>query len=762
MQSRRIPLPPERWRPVVGRIALGICLLLHLCGLHQRAFAQTSATGETPTPLITDGLIQSNQWIWVITKDNKPIQMNITLQELQRLRDATSLPVHLSNASLELQIAENVVDVQARFSIDSPGEGVVRRFDLRMDNCQLTEVSKFSSEGNTDAGQTVENQLIPSKEGYRWLHLSSQAGKHTVSLIAKSLVTENSDRRSAAIELPLVTTALDIHLPPNSVEERVRNEDLIESRTVDEKGVHLKVRSRGGSFTLSWRQSTVQAQVAAVEAKCDTLFEPVDLLDPAQFWSATSTVTIRWYGNQASNKVQIVLPSGAQWSSLQNPKLESFRLTTLMPTDPNSAEILEIENLDPTDFPPVENLKLQWRWLPQEQQVDRFSARLKLPTPQVIGVDSTEGNIELVFPSSFQALFEEGNGVRFIRQIQTSSLADQLLFQYRGQSASVALTFRKEQFQPIIRPTYRVHAFDDKLELTAWYKCTFDGANTEVGLIPGEWTIDEDSVCRVMDEDLPDGQETQPLSVQKLEDGSFIVSSRSQEIDGEQNRIEQLWRFVAFRSLNPANGAIQFQLPTFDRGRPIGQKMIDHGSGTLLLSSQNYQLLQSEESGLVGLLPDSYSTEYSGYSIPQLRQPNVFRFKRQGATPAWKGQVRQLPRQVRFEQKAEIEVLSGRAQIKQDYKIHVSNRSLKELAFSIHESVTPLAATADGLTLTLVPDQKDSSSPWRTYQVAGLPELLGDVQLSLRTTIVCQCITDYATGCSTCSTTRRPKSNKLS
>jgi hypothetical protein len=699
-------------------------------------------TTENPAPLITDGLIQSNQRTWVIGKDGRPM-LNITIQELQEMeqrdRKASELPVHLSTASLSLQIVDSVVDIQAQFSIDSPGDNVVRRFDLKMDNCQLIEIPQFSSD-QQPSGE-IGNRLIPSEEGYRWLHRSALPSKHAVRLDAKCLVAENSDRRNLAVELPQAITTLEIHLPTNSVEERVRNEDLIESRTVDEKGVHLKVRSRGGSFALGWRQSTAQAQVAAVEARCDTLFEPVDLLDATQFWSATSTLSIRWYGNQANNKVQILLPQGGQWSSLPYSELDRFRLTTLMPSDSNSVEVLEIENLDPTEYPVVENLKLQWRWLPQDQLVDRFSTRLKLSVPQIRGADSNEGNIELVYPNSFQTLFQEGPGVRFVQQSRISNLVgrQQMLFQYQGQTASIDLTFRKEQFQPVIRPTYRVHVYENKLELTAWYKCAFDGNNTEVGLIPGDWTIDEDSACRLIDENSPDSQESQPLSVQKMEDGSFILSSPIPDVEAEETRVEQLWRIVAWRNYSlDDNGAIKFQLPKFDRGRSIGQPVIDHGSGALLVSRENYLLLQSDEANSIGLLRDSFSSEYSAFALPQFRQPIAYRFQKHGGLPMWQGQVRLLPRQISAEQTAEIDVQNSRVQIKQDFQLQVANRSLTELRISLHEHATPVAASASGFSLSFDEVASQAGSPsagWRTYQLAGMPELLGNSQLTITSSI---------------------------
>lgn len=669
--------------------------------------------------------------------------LNITIQELQemerRLREASMLPVHLTAASLSLQVTKGVVDIQAQFEIDSPGDTTVRRFDLQMKNSQLTELPKFSN--GTESLDGSANRLIPSDEGYRWFHLAEQPGKHTVKLMAKCLVNENSDRSSFALDLPQATTALEIHLPPNSVEEKVRPEDLIESRVVDEKGVHLKIRSRGGNFFLGWRQSNVEARLAAVESKCVTLYEPVDLLDASQFWSATSTVSIRWYGNQATNKVQIVLPQGGQWGPLPYSELDRFRLTSLMPSEDNSVEVLEIENLDPSEYPAVEELKLPWRWLPQDQQVDGFSARLKLLVPQIIGADSNEGSIELVYPNAFRTLYREGPGVRFIQQSRAANLVgrQQMLFQYKGQNASLDLTFRKEQFQPIIRPTYRVHVHESKLELTAWFKCTFDGDNTEIGLLPGDWTVDEDTACRIIDENSPYTTESQPLSIQKLDDSTYMLSSQIPENEPEERRVEQVWRVVAWRSYNAADGhLIQFQLPKIDRGKSIGQAVVDHGSGALFVSSDNYLLLQSDDQDTIGLLRDSFSNEYSSYAESRFRQPVVYRFQRQGELPTWKGRVRLLPRQIAAEQTAEVDVRAGKIQIRQDFRLEIANRSLNELRILLHKQVMPESASVAGYRLSfeeLETPAGSASSDWRTYQLAGLPELLGTSQLSITSSI---------------------------
>ncbi|MFO0942819.1 MAG: hypothetical protein U0930_18945 [Pirellulales bacterium] len=560
----------------------------------------------------------------------------------------------------------------------------------------------------------------------------------------------------------MVGTVLEIDLPVGATEERVRSEDLIESRTSDDKGVHLKIRSRGGNFLLSWRPATAQAQVTAVEAKCNTLYEPADLLDSSQFWSATTTITVRWFGSQANARIQLVLPDGAQWNQLPYSEPDRFRITTMMPqsngtdTDP-SQEVLEIENLDTAEFPSIENLKLQWRWLPKEAKTDRLSAAVTLPVPRITGADSYEGNVEVVFPNAYQATYQEGNAARFVQQGRVANLVgrQQIQFQYKGSEASVQLNFRKEQFQPVVQPVYHVHVRENRLELTGWIKSTFDNSFAELGILPGEWRIEDDLACVLSDSSTPNSNDTEPLLLQKLEDGSFLFRPRELNTEDDDRQVEQMWRFVAWQPIEAGKPDLQFQLPQIDRGRSIGQKMVDHGSGVLLVTSENYLLLQPDDSKLQGLMRSNFGTEYANYLTGQIRQPSAYRFQRQSPTPNWRGQVSVLARHIDVNQLAEFEVQSNRILIRQDFDLKISNRALSELELQIRDDSTPIRATLAGLTLTLTPVSSAQTAAatnepsWRSYRLEGFPELLGDNQLSLLSSISFDAPTDKSSTANT-------------
>lgn len=744
--------PPDRGRTVPLRFQTAVALFLAivvqlLAGVSQAA--QPPSAGQDGL-FNKQGEIQGGQRFWII-KDGKPI-LSITAGELQELerkaRESEDLPTVLAGGAISVEVGEHSGLVQARFSTESQTVfNSVRRFDLQLRNFHITEAPKFTVEQGDSNG--VENQLVTTEDGYRWLHHSPAVGKHSVQLVGKCLVNQSSDRRALNLDLPMIGSLVEVHLPPNAVEERLRAEDLLESKSTDEKGVHLKIRTRGGNFSLSWRLASAQAQFAAVEAKCNTLYEPTDLLDPAQFWSATTTLTVRWFGSQATDKIQIALPAGAQWSQLPYSEPDRFRITSMMPqaaaasdTEP-AIEVLEIENLDSTEYPSIENLKLQWRWLPRDLKVDRFSAQMTLPVPRLVGVDSHDGNIELVFPNAFQVNYHEGQGTRFVQQGRVANLVgrQQIQFQYKGSDASLQLTFRKEQFQPVIQPIYHVHVRENRIELSGWIKCTFDSKASELGLIPGNWKLEEDLSCKLLDATSPNSAETESLLTQRLEDGSFVFRSRDSDGDEEDRQVEQTWRFIAWQEYDAQSGVVEFQLPQIDRGRSLGQKIVDQGSGTLLVTSENFLLLQADESKLRGLLRGNFSNQLADYVGSTTRQPLTYRFQRLGELPLWRGQSKPLQRHVDVSQMAEIEVGANRILTKQDFKLSITNRALSDVQVSIRSDATPVRANVAGYVLSLVPlsvaqpAAASSETSWLNYRLEGLPELLGDAQLNIVTSI---------------------------
>jgi hypothetical protein len=638
-----------------------------------------------------------------------------------------------------IQASDAMANVQARLSIDCSGNNSVRKSELQLKQLHLVEPPGFSTQA-ADVSE-IRNGLITTEEGFRWLHLSQQPGKHSVSLVGKSLVTHSADRYTLNLDLPLASSTVDVELPANAVEERVRNDDLIESRLREQDGVKLKIRTRGGNFSISWRTAVGQAKVAAVEAKCDTLFEPTDLLDPAQFWTATSTISLRWYGTQAAEKIRIILPEGAQWSSLPYSEPDRFSITSVMPTDEGAAEtsveIVEVENLDTTDYPAIENLKLQWRWLPKHQQVDQFVNRLTVAVPKIEGVDAHDGSIELVFPNSFHAAYQEGPGVRFVQLSPAANLLarNQIQFQYKGSDASLQIAFRKEQYQPTIRPLYHVHFHKDRLQLTGWIKCAADSPSVELGLIPGSWTFDEDSACRLIDLDVPNSDETAPLAVKRLEDGTFILSAPDGQSGSSERRVEHVWRFEAWQDWKTdAAGQVEVQLPRIDRGRALGQVLVDHGSGSILLSSDNSLLLQADDGSSIGLLRDVVSGEVAPYVNSQYRQPLHYRFQRNSQPPLWKGRVNVLQQKVAVTQESVLTVKPKRILIEQDFQLAVSNRPLTELRVRVRNDASAVTAQLGEFALSFEPEvEQESSSDWKTFLLAGLPEVIGDVKLKIVT-----------------------------
>ena len=187
---------------------------------------------------------------------------------------------------------------------------------------------------------------------------------------------------------------------------------------------------------------------------------------------------------------------------------------------------------------------------------------------------------------------------------------------------------------------------------------------------------------------------------------------------------------------------MEFRLPLINRDVGGSEAPIDHGSGALLVTSENYLLMQPSEAHSQGLLPIPFSEELLPFNPPTGRTPLVYRFQSQQEPAVWVGKASFLPQQVMLEQQAEIEVQSSQIQIDQQFNLRIANRSINQLQLLVREDALPLAAEVGDYLLPyeevpVAPSaEADAAQPaWRQIRLIGLPDLLGEVRLSVQTAI---------------------------
>ncbi len=727
------------------------------------AKAETSRPTNSAVQL-KDGLIQPDQRVWIAERDGRAVlQYSLDdLRDLERIRrEATQMPALLESADLKIQVGEASADVQVDLLAQSGMHGAIQPFNVGLKSCQLVESPKFVAKDTAeslrqvelDTGIQTQQQVVPTVDGYQWLLLAPESTKHQLSLVAKTMVDRSTDRHSIAIDLPLVNTTVALDLPPNATEERVQDEDMVVSRVANEKSVHLEIRSRGGPFTISWRNESGGHRAGAIEAKSDTVYEPFDLLSSLQAWSVTTSINIRWSAADGSHKVVIKLPPGGQWSNVPYSEVERIRWTKqpvapdpTAESDQTPADVLVVENLDPASFSSVDNLVLEWRWQPNSTPSDSAPTKFNLLAPEIEGVDTHVGSISAVYPSRFEFSYAERPGTSFVEHNRSTELTqgrDQIQFSFNQPKAGFDVTFQKEQQFPTVRPIYRIHVGEERIELTAWLRCWFDGGPNELGLVAGDWTLDEGASNLLREANNPESLNFEALSVQRREDGSYSLSSRESESGANSLRSEQVWRLFAYRELSSDSTAknIEFQLPAIQRGSLAPE----YGSGILLVTSDDYLLLQPEQARCTGLWPEVFLPEYQSYVRPRMRPPQLFRFQSQGAAPTWIGRIASLPQLVRVNHQAEVDVASDRIQIAQQFDLRVTNRPLSQVRFRIREDVAPAQVYVDDQLLPYeeMPTEvasatsvdTDGGPNWKEIRLVGVREILGPAKVTVRTSL---------------------------
>ncbi len=732
---------------------------------------------DAPVPsILKDGMLQTDIRL-ELRADGGHVLTNITLEELRRLErqsnSASQLPAAtLLQSQIDVAVLGELANLEGKFDVQLGSGDVPALIDLRFGACRLTE-PPHKPEGILRSSF----QVNPETGSYQWLLLGETQSTHQLVLKGQTAIKQKADRFSLAIDLPPALTTVTVRLPANAIEERVRSEDLVE-RSLTADGVLLKINSRGGDFTLTWREQGATQRLAAMEAESNTTFE---IIDPLQPWSCSTNLSLRSYGNDTSNSFRIALPRGAQWRTFPSPVLDRFRVTAIAAaseqgelaaqataaTLANTPQLL-VEKIDPSATDAIE-LLLEWEWLPELTDNIDGAMQVKIPAPTISDVDSHEGTLNCIFQSSYAAVFQEGPGVRLMQQgrlhlQQGFSSRHQMQFQFDRQDFELSLSLRKEESLPTIRPTYKVHVDQHKLVLTAWFECSFDTnePRMEIGLIPGDWIVEENTARALRDVGSPYATDSEVLNVRREDDGSYILSGREPETGFNNNRrVEQVWRIVAQRSWSPDdNHALEFQIPEIKRIRANGTAEVDHGSGVLLLSSENNVVTRWRETASTSLLPDSFSTEYQKFVVEtRIREPLAYRFQSRGTTPTWAGIAEFLPQQINAEQHVVLEVLPGGILVRQDFDLRIANEPLTNLRMAVRDDIKSVPeVTIDGnlVSMQLVgnlttnallgealpstptevnAESKTKGHNWRQYQLVGAPKLLGTARLSIWTEV---------------------------
>lgn len=729
----------------------------------------------------------------------KPIFLpNVTAQELQQYRAQQSgmagVPFQYQSITVNAEVTNEIAELSGRFEI-SLGPKVERaNIPLYFGTCQLgVDRHQIESQG-------TYSHFYADSSGYHWTLLSTtddqqpagtgqtgeankvELARHAITLTGKSRITRDADRYSLRISLPTHPCRLSIQLPSNATDERVRNEDVL-VREKNDRGILLTIDSRGGDFTLFWRSRQAIKRVASVEAQSQTTFEIVDLQQP---WKATTNLSVRWYGNDASDQFRLRLPAGARWrttpqpdfgrygiSVVDGPEIQSEANTNNRAADSrpaDNAQELPVELLV-RNFEPAENqsidLLLEWEWSPQGEPDDAFAITTAIPAPFVSNVSLHRGTVECVYPSIYSVAFTEGATTQLIQQGRVadsfgSSRRQQ--FSFRKQPFDLQARFRLEQSLPTIRPTYQIAVDENKLVMTAWLDCSFDvnQHRLDVDVNFGDWILQENTAKALASRDDLFSNDGDVLRVRLKDDGSYVVTGTDPDPSSYATgrRVDQVWRLVAERSWTPdENNELEFRVPEIIRRSATGQSQRDHGSGSLIVTGTDNILLQWQETASTGLLSDSFSTENEKYvDRKSIRKPLAYRFQSRGTTPRWNGRAELLPQALTAEEKIDIQVLEQQVAVNQVFDLKVANVPLTGLSVAVSEEACTVEPQfyLDGILTyaqqvsTILPENRlpgnrtigdDSGSherdeaTWYVYQLIGAPALMGNSKLTIMTVV---------------------------
>ncbi len=666
----------------------------------QETDTSSSDSSAQPFPsILKDGTLPFEAELRIPDEDGNLVLIpNMSIEEYLRLTAPGAVGKSYQFESVEVTAiaTEDSANVDGKFSVRLAGDSKSAEIPLSFGTCQI---GSDPPTVETDA-TNYQDQFFADANGYRWVIFSESEPEErqlfSIALKGKSRISREGDRKTLRIALPYHNCVVRVRLPADSFGETVRAEDVIESRNLIDDQVELAVRTRGGDFTLSWRAQETLTTASSIESQSVTTFE---IGDPKEPWAATTTLSVRWYGNEVADAFTIQLPENARWQSFPEEDFERYTVATTNlgrssgddPTDYSSMDSadLEITNLSPSQYRSIE-LTLEWEWLPQSSSSDSGVMETRVPIPSLLGVDSHSGTIDCICPASYQVVFTEGAGVRLARRNEVASTYANQRFQFRfdGDPFELTLLFRSEQSLAIVRPIYYVQVQSQKLVLTAWLDCSFDANQRPLSLDIdfGEWTPIENSGQVVPDLLIPYDTGGDALQLTTGPNGRTRLSrdDYSQDSTTSYRRSRQIWRVIAELAWDAASSDLSFRIPSIMRGQSENR---DRGAGVLLISSEDSVLVQWSESSN-GLLRDTLPEKYAALVQGDLdRSPLAFRFQGRPEDSFWTGSVTVLPQLITAREQARIEVIDDVAVISQTFRLNIANTPLTQARFRVPNSL---------------------------------------------------------------------------
>ena len=692
--------------------------------------------------------------IYLEGPEGKIFVPNVKLQDLQEYKESISgvrgAPFQFSDIQIEGTANSDYLDLTGAFQVELGPRTQKAEIPLKFGACQIgINAPEIDSEGTV-------SQFFADASGYRWILLvlkdaSDKTSSHRISLAGKCRIARESERRSIRIPLPQHPTRLVFNLPAGAQDIRARQDEIVSQQATD-SAVRVTIDSLGGDFTLSWRENTSISGLATIEADSATSFTVVDLSQP---WRATTNINLDWYGPNAPSTVTLQLPPGAQWRTLPQSGFGRYSITSLDPRElsvdapQGAAALLQIENFDPAETTSI-SVQLEWIWSPNLEVVDKLNTKVGLAVPTIDGVSLHNGTLDCTFQSQFSALFQTGAGAQLLglRRLSDGTGNQQLRFSFTREDIDIGLTLRREESAPTVRPTYLVQVDRNKLVMTAWLACSFDvNHRIQLGINFGDWRIQENTARVLSNSEDLQSNEGDLLTVTTESNDLSILRGRIQDL-ATSSRSEQIWKIVAEKSWTPdENGELEFRLPVISRFQVGGGALVDHTSGALIVAAADNLALQWNDVQSSGLLGDSYSTEYQRYfDSANLRSPLAYRFQARGNTPTWAGRARLLPQVVTVIRNDRVTIARENLGLEQDFAIKIANSPLEYLHLQVDQAAieaglvvelngTPLATqlleeeASASVALTVDNDRNAR----RVLELVGLPELLGEFQLTVRT-----------------------------
>lgn len=720
--------------------AAGLAVCLCLClgtGTALRAQDEDKPPEPRPTDLpslpdvLKEGTLELKARLYLPDGKGTPVfvpQMLLgKLLDMVRVQASRSegadLPSYMfEELKVEARVGADLAEITARAKVTlNENASPVTAINLRLQSCQLSEPIAFEGSGES------RWQVSRNEPGYTWWLRAEPNTSHTATLVGQSVLTSEGDRQSLQLSLPSAPVTIEIHLPPDYQDVRVRGQGGELLRTESREGEQkVLVRCLGGDVNVSWRSGAQSKPVAgAAEANSETRWR-ID--DPREPWEAESEISLRSYGETTVEVLTLDLPEGAEWlptplslteqftitadgpdGSSQSDRSESGSPSASKQSESNSslpgqsaadkktaaADVapaaarrgpvrLRIRAQSRTGLSALESIPIRWRWVPPKSDGEAALTNVAVPSIHVHAVDRHDGTTTLVIPEAYGLEWKSQQGTEFIQQTRVGDIPEQwqYVFRFARQPQGLIVSFRREANLAEVRPTYLAEVDRGKVKLTGWLQCTFDRSQRpELALDLGDWTLD--SAEAISDISSPHA-EGELLSQQSLPGGLFKLSSDLElaETTGTGRRQRQVWRIVAYRSLNEGSiEHLKLSVPSImllDHDGSLAP--IDHASGALLMAPSENVLISWDERSSQSLLADAISSEWAALLQGLADRASAYRFQA-GAkkSPVWSGRVEVLPRRIAAEQVVVVNIDTETARVAQFFTLQIANEALPQL-----------------------------------------------------------------------------------